>query len=192
MSESSKTEDKIKEAFVEQMNRTSFQKVSMSGLAKDLGISRTHLYNHYSSKEELFIDIIQDRLEMFFNLVEEIRLDEDKSKWNVIIQKLIAVLQGSGDVFLEIDQADDSNILFGRFKGLISRSLGHVARTNDIEIKDRDYFEVLCMHLASSAYHVTKAWSRCEKQVRPEKITLLYADIFNEGILEKLKLCEET
>ncbi|MCG8667794.1 MAG: TetR/AcrR family transcriptional regulator [Pseudomonadales bacterium] len=190
MTENLSSKDKIKNELVSQLANSSYEKVTITNIANALGMSRRNIYKHYSSKEEILADIAQEKLELFFNIFENYYLDNSAAKWANVIERMLSVIIENQSLVYEIVKDDSNEILFKQLRSAIARALGHVARINGITIKDRGYFEIYTQFLASSSYQITKKWLLNEEQVSIEKIGALYQQLFNDKIIDHLKMCE--
>lgn len=63
----------IAEAAVRVFNRMGFERASLAAVAEELGVDRASLYYYFSSKEQLFDDIVRTVVERNAQLAEEIR-----------------------------------------------------------------------------------------------------------------------
>lgn len=66
------TLEKIKAEAINQFSKKGFHGTSIRDITKEVGITPPGLYAHYKSKEELFIDILQDCVQGVFNDVQDI------------------------------------------------------------------------------------------------------------------------
>ena len=192
MADNISAKDKIKTELISQLASTSYDKITITKLANSLGMSRRNIYKHYSSKEEILADIAQEKLELFFTIFENYYLDNSPNKWANVIDNMLSVIIENRSLVFEIVKDDASEILFKQLRSAIARALGHVARINDITIRDRGYFEIYTQYIASSSYEITKKWLLAEDQVAVEKINTLYQHIFSNHIIDQLKRCESS
>ena len=190
MAEHISSKDKIKNELLLQLTNTSYEKVTITNIAKALGMSRRNIYKHYSSKEKILSDITQEKLELFFDIFEIYYLDDSPQNWVNVSERMLFVILNNKSLVYEIVKDDSNGIVFKQLKSAIARALGHVARVNSIVINDRGYFDVYVNFLASASYQVTKQWLLTVEDISPKKIGALYYDIFNGRIIEQLKMCE--
>ena len=189
MQESLSSKDKIKNELLNQLANDSYDKVTITKIANALSMSRRNIYKHYSSKEEILSDIVQEKLELFFNVFESFYLDNSPDKWVIVNEQMLSILIDHKFLIREIVKDDSNGIVFKQLKSAIARALGHVARINKIAIKDRGYFDVYTQFLASSSYHITKQWMLTEEEIDPKKVGTLYSHLFNDNIVEQLRMC---
>lgn len=72
------TKDKILDAAVKEFAENGFHQTSVSAIAKEAGLGKGTLYWHFSSKDELFIEIIKREGEKSLKIVEDI-VQKEKS-----------------------------------------------------------------------------------------------------------------
>lgn len=181
--------DRIKQELLRQMSERGYRAITMTGLASALGMSRQNLYKHYASKDEIFQDLTQDRLEAFFDVFEVFYDDRSAGKWPAVIDNVLVVVENNRDL-IRMALADDTGpAVFDSLRSAVSRALGHVARVNGIVIEDRPWFNALTMHMTGASFHAVRSWLLDGPSIPAAKMALLLADIFNDGIVAKLRQC---
>jgi TetR/AcrR family transcriptional regulator, cholesterol catabolism regulator len=78
---------KVKEAAIEKFVKYGYRRVTTDEIAKEVGISKRTLYEHFENKEEIIKSLIIDEMNNIKNQVEGICDDPEKN----IIQKLVAL-----------------------------------------------------------------------------------------------------
>lgn len=183
--------DRIKQEMLRQLGEAGYGSITITGLAESLGMSRQNLYKHYSSKEEIFHDITQDHLEAFFDIFEQFYSDQSSEKWQAVILSLLGVIEANRGLIRHILQEETERAVFASLKSAVSRALGHVARVNELTIRDLAFFDILSLHITGSSYHVTKSWILDGEGVSAKKMALILGDLFNDGIVLKLRQCAQ-
>lgn len=173
-----------------QLGESDYGAITVTGLAEALGMSRQNLYKHYASKEEIFHEITEDRIEAFFDIFEQFYSDRSPDKWDRVIQSLLAVIERNRALLVRILGDQTEQAVFASLKSAVSRALGHVARVNGITVRDRAFFDIIALHIAGSSYHVTRSWIFGDQTVSTRKLALVLGDLFNDGIVVKLQACD--
>ena len=192
MSRPESAKDRIKQELLRQLGDVGYGAITVTGLAESLGMSRQNLYKHYTSKEQIFFDITEERLEAYFDVFEQFYSDRSTEKWGAVIRNLLAVIESNRELLGHILEGQTEPAVFASLKAAIARALGHVARVNGIVISDRAFFDILALHIAGSSYHITRAWILGGADVPAAKLALVLGDLFNDSIVTKLKACDQS
>lgn len=187
----SDAKSKIKAQFLSLLESTPFERVTITSISVALGMSRRNIYKHYSSKRDILADIVRDKLELFFDVFEGIYLDNSPEKWDFINERFFDVISENKAIIRELVKDDADKIVLSTLESAIGRALSHVAAINGIAVNDRLFFDIYTQFLASASYASTKTWLFSNEDLSSKKMTCLYHDLFNDGIVAKLKLCEE-
>lgn len=181
--------DRIKQALLRQLGERGYRAITITGLASALGMSRQNLYKHYTSKEEIFLDLTEDRLEAFFDVFEVFYADRSPDKWPSVIHNVLAVVVDNRPLIEALLADDTGPAVFDSLNSAVRRALGHVARVNAIAIDDAAYFDILALHISGATFHAARSWVLDGPAVPADKLALLFADIFNDGLVAKLRQC---
>lgn len=192
MSLSESAKDRIKQEMLRQLGDTGYGLITITGLAESLGMSRQNLYKYYASKEQIFQEITEDRLEAFFDLFERFYTDRSPDRWDALILSMLAVIENNRELLGQILEGPTEPAVFASLKSAVARALGHVARVNGVAIRDRAFFEIIVQHIAGSSYHITRAWIFSGADVPAAKLALVLGDLFNDRIVIKLKACDQS
>lgn len=187
--EAATPKDRIKQELVRQIGERGYRAITITALASALGMSRQNLYKHYTSKEEIFLDLTQDRLEAFFDVFEVFYADRSPDKWPLVIRNVLAVVEDNRNLIQALLADDTGPVVFDSLNAAVRRALGHVARVNAIAIDDAAYFNIIALHITGATFHAARSWVLEGMSVSAEKMALVFADIFNDGIVAKLRQC---
>lgn len=180
---------RIKNHFVHLLSQTRYTKITMTGLALELGMSRQNLYKYYSSKEEIIEDVSIDLVDQLLVELFNYNLNGDPENWNPLIQNLLERVEQNSETFIAIFKNDSDDFTFRYIKNFVTRTLGYIARTNDITIKDHDYFNMIVRCTTGALFHLCKEWMEQEMKIPSHKVKLLVVDHINPTIIDKLRLC---
>lgn len=109
-SSETKTEKKIKEAFVRELNERQFEEIHVSDVCRDAHVSRVTFYNWYSDKFELLDAIFHDMVERISRQLDE-RQKENNPEDDPIqgyINLLDVILESQQDTYDFIKQAENN------------------------------------------------------------------------------------
>jgi len=81
-------------------------------------------------------------------------------------------------------------LAFKYVQSFITRVLGHIARVNEIKIKDQEYFNLIVLQISGAGFNIVKGWAMNEMLTPAEQVAALLDDIVNESMIDKLKLCD--
>ena len=128
-----------------------FKKFSMRNLSRKCGIALGTIYNYYSTKEELIIEMMTDYWEMHFYILEDI-LDSDDTlyiKLNEIFNKLSIFIKMFKEVWLKPElyenpdcikkSLEKENIYIEKLTIMIEKILLKEEENNKIKLKLNSY-----------------------------------------------------
>ena len=190
MKETAPPKIRIKQELLSQLEEVPYKKIPMKNLAESLGMTRGNLYKHYSSKDEIILAVIQERLDLVFDLLESMEMASDAVNWHALLRQCSQVLLANKKMVCAVMTIDAEDLVFEHLKSFFTRILGHIARINEIQIKDRDYFKLIVLHISGSGFNVVKGWALNGMKTPAEQVAILCDDIINESILEKLRFCD--
>jgi AcrR family transcriptional regulator len=190
MTEQAPPKIRIKQELLSLLERRPYKKITMKRLAESLDMTRQNLYKHYSSKDEIILDIIQERLDLVFDLLENMEVGSGSIDWHGLLRQSSQVLLIHKEMVCAVMTSDAEDLVFEYLKSFIARVLGHIARVNEVRIEDQDYFNLIVLHISGSGFNVVKGWAMNEMKTPAEQVVILFDDIVNESILEKLRLCD--
>ena len=87
MTEQEPPKIRIKQELLSLLERRPYKKITMKRLAESLGMTRQNLYKHYSSKDEIILDVLQERLDLVFDLLENMEVGSGSSDWHRLLSK---------------------------------------------------------------------------------------------------------
>lgn len=181
---------RIKQELLSQLERHSYKKITMKHLAESLGMTRANLYKHYSSKEEIILSIIQEHLDLVYDLFENMELKSKAIDWHALLRQSAQVLLINKEMVCAVMTSDVEALVFEYVKSFITRVLGHIARVNKIHIKDQDYFNLIVLQISGAGFNVVKGWAINEMKTPEDQVAALLDDIVNESMMDKLRLCD--
>jgi len=190
MTEQEPPKIRIKQELLSLLERRPYKKITMKRLAESLGMTRQNLYKHYSSKDEIILDVLQERLDLVFDLLENMEVGSGSIGWYGLLRQSSQVLLIDKEMVCAVMTSDVQDLVFEYLKSFIARVLGHIARINEIQIRDQDYFNLIVLHISGSGFNVVKGWAMNEMKTPAEEVAILFDDIVNESILEKLRRCD--
>lgn len=99
------TKEKIKKAALSLFSKNGYEGTALSEIAKQVGIKKPSIYNHFDSKEDIFIYLFEDSLMWHVNLVKE-KLNTNPD-WSSN-EKLFNIL----DLTIQTHIDDEENFIF--------------------------------------------------------------------------------
>lgn len=181
---------RIKKELLSQLEQRPYKKITMKNLAESLGMTRANLYKHYSSKDEIILAIIQEHLDLVFDLFENMELKSGAIDWHALLRQSAQVLLINREMVCAVMSSDVEELAFKYVQSFITRVLGHIARVNEIHIKDQDYFNLIVLQISGAGFNVVKGWAINEMKTPADQVAALLDDIVNESMMDKLKLCD--
>jgi AcrR family transcriptional regulator len=99
-STASKTRERLLKAAEAQFNAMSFAEVSMERVAKTAGITGAAIYNHFASKDELFLETVKNRIQIYNQTINAAVAGPGswKDKFNTLLEA-VTPLQGNSSGF---------------------------------------------------------------------------------------------
>lgn len=182
---------RIKNHFIQLLSETRYTKITMTCLAQELGMSRQNLYKYYSSKEEIIEDVSIDLVENLLIELTRFDLNSDPNNWASFLQSLLSRVEDNSETFIAIFKNDSDDFTFRYIKNFVTRTLGYIARTQNITIQDHDYFNMLVRSTTGALFHLCKEWMEQDMRIPSHKVNLLLINHLNPAIIQKLKVCEE-
>lgn len=117
-------------------------------------------------------------------------MNSDDINWHDLLRQSSEVMLENKEMVAAVMASDAEDLAFQYLKSFIARVFGHIARANEIEIRDQDYFNLIVLHVSGSGFNIVKGWAMNEMKTPAEQVVLLFDDIINESILEKLRSCD--
>ena len=114
-----RTKSKIKETFLNLLQRHSYEHISVSDIAKEAGINRVTFYTHYIDKACLLADLMEDMKKKF--IVNSIEYAQQIKSQNEVINYSV----GMASALLEAFESNKSLIILlaDKENGVISKIL---------------------------------------------------------------------
>lgn len=185
----------ITEAAVRVFNRLGYTGASLSAVASELGVDRATLYYYFSSKEQLFDDIVRSVLESNFALSRRIA-DSKISPLRKLRELITALMLGYHEHYplLYIYIREDLHHVADQRSewSMEMRRLNRVIEQAIIDIIEQGYADGSFRRIGSSrivAYAIlgalnwTHRWYRPEKAgANPEEIGNIFAELIASGL----------
>jgi AcrR family transcriptional regulator len=182
--------DRIEAKFLEMMSDMPYSKIAMKSLADELQMTRQNIYRHYSSKEQIFSSIIEDKLEELFPLIENMAPSINDETWDTLVTLGVQLIYDNKHIMTATFNSGEDELLLRLMRSFMTRCLGHVARTHNIRIRNETYFKMLVGFLTGSGFYMFKTWAQDGADVPPESISKIHKSISATNIIDLLRECE--
>lgn len=181
------TISRIKTAFIALLGAQSYSQVRMNEVAEKANTSRQNLYRYYRSKEEILRSIMEDVIDDFLGKASPHLKAFDKDfayAVNYLAYQVVLENKASFDVVMNCG-ADD--LVFSELRRLFVRILGNIIRTQQIEIRDQDHFELVMDLIVGGTYHVLKRWHALGMKQTPDEMAKLHSHFFNAQLVDLIR-----
>lgn len=182
--------ERIEAKFLEMMGRMPYGKITMKDLAEELNMTRQNIYRYYSSKEQIFASIIEGKLDQLFPLIEEMAPLITDGTWEHLVNMGYQQIYENKDLMIATFTSGEDELLLRLTRSFIRRSLGHLARTHDIQIRNEAYFNMLVGFLSGSGFYALKSWANDGVELPPEAVSKIHKSIAGNSFLELLRECQ--
>ena len=177
----------IKNDFLRLLNEKSYSQLSMKGLAELSGMSRQNLYRYYSSKDEILEEILQDSFDKISTSLEVVSKEMTPEMWSLFVQRCYEIIFQHRYQVSSLLSGGADKLVYRYTKSFVVRLLGHMARINNIVIKDPEFFDLIVHHLTGSSFHVIKAWAKGGMSVPVEQMAKIHYRLVDEAILDLIR-----
>ncbi len=171
----------IQQAFVDQLARRPFAQIQVKELVEHAGVARATFYLHFSSKEELLLDYIDDMFDRFFERIEH-QLDLSASVDEQVARLMFATFAAEKTFSRVLTQDSVQSMLLGRFQGYLARVVGHVSRQSGGYRLPPNQLTYLIDYWAGGSFLLIKQW--IERDFTPGEADMahLYAKLALSGL----------
>lgn len=83
------TATRIKEATFELVAKKGYEGTTLAEIAKLVGIKKPSIYAHFSSKEEIFITVLEEEVNTFFDYIDHMEIDIQNEPIEKIFMELL-------------------------------------------------------------------------------------------------------
>ncbi|QZY56113.1 TetR/AcrR family transcriptional regulator [Crassaminicella profunda] len=83
------TSKKIKEAAFQLVAQKGYEGTTLAEIAKMVGIKKPSIYAHFSSKEEIFVTVLQEEVNIFCHYIDRIQVDVQSNHIEKIFMELL-------------------------------------------------------------------------------------------------------
>ena len=184
VNEESDTVERIKNGFTRLLEVKPYTKIRMGEVAEESNISRQTIYRYFHSKEEILRCINDDLFDEFYERSEELLENFDGTVAIKICEIVYEVVGEKATPTLALLSTDAAEIIYNQVRRYMKRVLGKVIRSNGIEVKDPEYFELIVDHISGSSYHLLKGWVLGGMKYEPNQMAKISAQMLNENLLE--------
>jgi AcrR family transcriptional regulator len=117
-----RTRQAFQDTFIELLQDKSYQKITVTDIAKRAGFARHTFYNHYETKEDILNHLIDSILEKFFSSVEkwDIYLADPEEELKMFTS-FFQVWKDQSDIVKKLNQIDFDAQLIERLKTYFTR-----------------------------------------------------------------------
>jgi AcrR family transcriptional regulator len=162
----------IKETFLSLLLQKSYSKISVKGLATEIGMSRQNFYRYYVSKEDILIDVVDDTFDHLYNILES-NLDTIDTNSDQLIDQLYDALLPTKFIIGEVLDRGTDEVVLGHVQNFIRRVLGRIIRSKELAVIDHDYLDLLVAKIAGGGFYLVKTWSKQEEELDENKFKSL-------------------
>lgn len=170
----------IQSALVSLLASATYDSIQVKQLVAEAGVARATFYLHFSSKEEVLVSYIDSMFDEFFYKIEP------SLKQIVTIDEKLAVLmfktfKDNAEFSVVFKQPSLQPLLLKRFKGYLSRIVGHVARNNLPLSVPAAQIGFLIDYWAAGSLQMVSRWVSEDYQPDIEEMADTYAKLTISG-----------
>lgn len=162
----------IKETFLALLLQTAYSKISVKGLANEIGMSRQNLYRYYVSKEDILIDVVDDTFDHLYKILEA-NIDAIDTHQDLLMDQLYQALVPAKSIISEVLDRGTDEIVLAHVQNFIRRVLGRIIRSQELVVTDHDYLDLLVAKIAGGGFYLIKSWSKQEEELDEAKFKSL-------------------
>jgi len=117
-----RTRQAFQDAFIELLQEKSYQKITVTDIAKSAGFARHTFYNHYETKEDILNHLIDSILDKFFSSVDkwDFFLADPKEELRMFTS-FFQVWKDHSDIVIILNKIDMDILLIERLKTYFTR-----------------------------------------------------------------------
>ncbi|MGJ8687466.1 MAG: TetR/AcrR family transcriptional regulator [Spongiibacteraceae bacterium] len=186
MSDNLEMKQKIKNEFFQCMLEMPYHKITTIKLAERLGMSRQNLYRYYLAKDDILRDILDDTLDVTYNLLED-HLHAGDHNVRLITMGVEAIIVERRQLANDILSCTNDEILLAHVRSFLRRVVGKLLRESDFSELDQDYLEVVISQHSGYGFYLVKAWAQCDSDLEPPKLQQLIYN-FIDSLFKAVKL----
>lgn len=183
MEEEKDTVEKIKKGFASVLENKPYTKIRMGEVAEASNISRQTIYRYFHSKEEILRSINDDLFDEFYERTEDMLGNFEGDYPQRVCEIVYEVVAERAQPAMALMATDASDIIYNQVRRYMKRVLGKVVRSQNIEIKDPEYLELVVDHISGAGYHVLKRWALGGMKYSPAQMARITAQILNVELL---------
>lgn len=180
-------EDVIRIA-VNQFNTHGYEATSMGALATTLGVSKSAIYHHITSKEEIMVEATDQALEALFDVVDAADALEGNAR-----DRLIAVISGATRVLCEHPEnvtlllrlrgnTEVEKQILGRRRQITRRLIDFVASAQEEGAVRSTLDAGMVARLTFGMINSLVEWYRPDGEISPEELSELMPDFVFQGL----------
>ncbi len=172
---------RIRKALVKLLARQSFDTIQVKHLVEEAGVARATFYLHFSSKEEVLIDYIDNMFDEYFAQIED-ALTHTNTIDEVVAAQMFETFQSDADFSKVILQDTIQPLLLKRFKGYLSRIVGHVTLNNRQFAVPSGQLSFLIDYWAGGSLLLIQRWIAEGFEPRVDEMARLYTQLTISGM----------
>ena len=173
---------RIRKALIELLKERPFDDIQVKDIVDQAAIARATFYLHFSSKEEVLVNYIDDMFELFFEQVDEAFLDPSNLDESVA-KKIFETYQAEPTLSLVLTQESVHPLLLRRFKGYMSRIIGHTTRASPELAIEQELLGFLIDYWAAGSLQLLTRWVGNDFQPNAD----VMADLFSKLAISGMK-----
>ena len=162
-----KTKRALREAFIRLLLEKGYDAISIQDIATEAEAARVTFYRHYTNKEELLIDCID---EIYENVARKIgqKPDGDSRQGYVRILKFYMHIHEDGKIYRLLANSQAGHLLIKRLIELFAEKIRRqiVARVPEEQL--RVPLEIITHHIASAQVGLANWWMENDQPYSPE------------------------
>ncbi|WP_430460082.1 TetR/AcrR family transcriptional regulator [Thalassolituus sp. LLYu03] len=176
---------RLRQALLARMAQDEWQRITVSNLAADAGISRQTFYQYFSGRDELLLDYVDDMFDAFYSDIAE-RIASTVNPDSDISIALFAQWRAQADFARLVFRARVDDLLIRRFRSYIARVMGLYVRSHGLPVKDAERLGFMVDYLAGASWLVLERWVTGDFRYPEAQLAALFSQLTQPGFLDAL------
>lgn len=169
-----RTQKLLQTALIELINECEYEMITVQAIVDRANVGRSTFYEHYDSKDDLFMDCHESIVDGFYELhscAESLLQHEAPSKMTLAYQNLVKVQAMLNPIF----HNNNGQLLLRRIRECSAEGIKNALYTNFDESKSKIPFNILANYLARAQLGLFQWWlEKRQTQALEELVQAFY------------------